>query len=60
MPPLLSDSEIESMLAKIPDIKKWVDEIWDYATEQALKGKQWGGFKVVEGKSNRKYFDEKK
>ena len=44
MPPLLSDSEIESMLAKIPDIKKWVEEIWNYATEQALKGKQWNGF----------------
>lgn len=60
MPPLLSDAEIESMLAKIPDIKKWIEEIWDYATEQALKGKQWNGFKVVEGKSNRKYSDETK
>ena len=60
MPPLLSDAEIESVLAKIPDIKKWVEEIWNYATEQALKGKQWNGFKVVEGKSNRKYKDEKK
>ena len=60
MPPLLSDAEIESMLAKIPDIKKWIEEIWEYATEQALKGKQWNGFKVVEGKSNRKYSDETK
>ena len=60
MPPLLSDAEIESMLAKIPDIKKWIEEIWDYATSEALKGKQWNGFKVVEGKSNRKYVDEEK
>ena len=48
------------MLAKIPDIKKWIEEIWDYATSEALKGKQWNGFKVVEGKSNRKYVDEEK
>ncbi len=60
MPPLLSDAEIEAMLTKIPDIKKWVEEIWDYATSEAVKGnKSWAGFKVVEGKSNRKYVDEK-
>lgn len=60
MPPLLSDAEIEAMLTKIPDIKKWIEEIWDYATSEAVKGnKSWAGFKVVEGKSNRKYVDEK-
>lgn len=58
-PPLLTDSEIESMLAKIPDIKRWIEEVWSYATEEALKGKEWNGFKIVAGKSNRKYKDEK-
>ena len=32
----------------------------EYALSQALSGKQWSGYKVVEGKSNRKYTDEKK
>lgn len=30
----------------------------EYALSQALSGKQWTGYKVVEGKSNRKYTDE--
>ena len=60
MPPLLSDAEIEAILTKVPELKKWVEAIWDYATEQALKGKQWNGFKVVQGKSVRKYSNEEK
>ena len=60
MPPLLSDAEIEAILTKVPELKKWVEAIWDYATEKALKGKQWNGFKVVQGKSVRKYSNEEK
>ena len=59
-PPLLTDAEIESILSKIQGLKKWADEIWEFALEQALKGKQWNGFKVVQGKSVRKYSDEQK
>lgn len=34
-------------------------EITAYATEAAIHhGKEWNGFKVVEGRSNRKYRDE--
>ena len=59
-PPLLTDAEIETILGKIQSLKKWADEIWEFALEQALKGKQWNGFKVVQGKSVRKYSDEQK
>ena len=59
-PPLLTDAEIETILGKIQGLKKWADEIWEFALEQALKGKQWNGFKVVQGKSVRKYSDEQK
>lgn len=59
-PPLFTDAEIESILSKIQGLKKWADEIWEFALEQALKGKQWNGFKVVQGKSVRKYSDEQK
>ena len=58
LPPLLTDSEIESVLAKLPDIKKWAEEIQEYALAQALGGKEWTGFKLVEGRSVRKYADE--
>ena len=59
MPPLLTDAEIESVLAKLPDIKKWADEIQEYALAKALAGKEWTGFKLVEGRSVRKFTDER-
>ena len=59
MPPLLTDAEIESVLAKLPDIKKWADEIQEYALVKALAGKEWTGFKLVEGRSVRKFTDER-
>lgn len=59
LPPLLTDMEIEEILHKIPDITKWANEIMAYATDSAInRGKEWSDFKVVEGRSNRKYKDE--
>lgn len=59
LPPLLTDMEIEEILDKMPDITKWANEIMVYATDAAVNhGKKWSGFKVVEGRSNRKYKDE--
>ncbi len=60
MPPLLTDTEIEGILGILPDLTKWANEITAYATEAAVNhGKEWNGFKVVEGRSNRKFTDEK-
>ena len=59
LPPLLSDDEIEAILEIIPDLTKWANEISDYALDAAVNhGRQWKGFKVVEGRSVRKYKDE--
>lgn len=61
LPPLLSDTEIEEILSKLSDLTKWANEIMAYATDAAVNhGKDWSGFKVVEGRSNRKYKDEDK
>lgn len=61
LPPLLTDAEIEEILAIIPDLTKWANEITAYATDAAVNhGKEWDGFKVVEGRSVRKYRDEAK
>lgn len=59
LPPLLTDSEIEEVLSKLSDLTKWANEIISYATDAAVNhGKEWHGFKVVEGRSIRKYKDE--
>lgn len=59
LPPLLSDEEIADILSSIGDLTNWANEIIAYATDEAVNhGKKWPGFKVVEGRSNRKYKDE--
>jgi len=58
LPPLLEDDEIESILAKIDDLVSWASDIKDYAMQSALSGKHWNGWKLVEGRSNRKYINE--
>ena len=59
LPPLLTDAEIEEILTILPDLTRWANEITAYATDAAVNhGKEWEGFKVVEGRSVRKYRDE--
>ena len=59
MPPLLTDNEIEEILGILPDLAKWANEITAYAIDAAVNhGKEWSGFKIVEGRSVRKYKDE--
>lgn len=59
LPLLLSDEEIADILSSIGDLTNWANEIIAYATDAAVNhGKKWPGFKVVEGRSNRKYKDE--
>jgi hypothetical protein len=61
LPPLLTDEEIAEILSSIGDLTSWANEIMAYATDAAVNhGKEWPGFKVVEGRSNRKYKDEEK
>ena len=59
LPPMLTDEEVEALLPQLPELVKWAQELLAYATEAAVNhGKQWDGFKVVEGRSVRKYADE--
>lgn len=59
-PALLTDEEITEILTKVDGLVEWASSIKDFALAEAIKGKKWDGFKVVEGKSNRKYTDEEK
>lgn len=57
-PPLLTDAEIEDILAHVDELVSWASDIKEYALKQAISGKNWAGWKLVEGRSNRKYTNE--
>lgn len=59
-PPLLSDEEIEEILGQLDEIVAWAKDLKDYALEAAVSGKKWQGYKLVEGRSNRKYTSDEK
>jgi hypothetical protein len=52
---LLSKEQIEALLPKLDGIISWAKQVQEYALEQALKGEQYNGFKVVAGRSNRTF-----
>lgn len=59
LPPLLTDTDIEEILTKLDDLTSWANDIKAYALEAAVShGKEWRGFKLVEGRSIRKYSNE--
>ena len=57
-PATLGNTEISAILAKADELVSWVTDVKEYALRQALSGVTYDGFKVVEGRSNRKYTDE--
>lgn len=58
LPPLLTDTEIEVILSSVDELVAWASDIKEYALQQAVSGKEWNGWKLVEGRSNRKYTNE--
>lgn len=58
-PALLSDEEIAEVLSEADALKKWAEEVYTYAQNEAVVNhKEWPGYKLVLGRSNRKYTDE--
>ena len=57
-PETLTDEEIADMLGKLDRIVDYCGRLKEYTLAEALRGKKWNGYKVVEGKSRRKYGDE--
>jgi hypothetical protein len=57
-PPLLTDEEVEEILGKLDNLMDWASDIKDYALQAAISGKHWSGYKLVEGRANRRYTDE--
>lgn len=58
LPPLLEDEDIEDILSRVDELVSWASNIKDYALTTALQGKEWRGFKLVEGRSNRRYVSD--
>ena len=58
MPDQLEDHEIDAILMVADRLTEWANDVKEYALAEALKGKEYEHFKVVEGRSNRKYTSE--
>ena len=57
-PDLLSDEEIADILPVAESLNSWVQDLLAYATQEAVIGKTWPGYKLVAGRSIRKYTSE--
>ena len=58
-PALLDDEEIAEVLRRSDELAKWAADVYAFAQDEAIvHGKQWPGFKLVEGRSVRKYSSE--
>ena len=58
MPAELENAEIAAVLAKADELAAWAADVKEYALAQALAGVEYDGWKVVEGRSNRRYINE--
>lgn len=56
-PEFMSDEEMADVLNRIEPLIHYAKQIKDYALSEALQGRVWPGYKLVEGKSSRKYSD---
>lgn len=57
-PALLADEEIADILGKVDALTAWASDVKEYALQQAISGTAFPGWKLVEGRSNRKYTSE--
>lgn len=54
-PSILNNLQIADILGKVDELTSWATNIKEYALNKALDGEEFEGFKVVEGRSNRRY-----
>lgn len=59
-PYLLTEKQLLEVYKQQPMLVDWVNAVAEYLLAEALKGKQWPGYKIVEGRSQRKWMDEDK
>lgn len=59
-PKILDYEDIAFILSRADELAKWAKDVQEFALEKAIEGEEFPGWKVVEGRSNRKWTDEKK
>lgn len=59
-PMLLSDDEVLTVYKAADQFSDWLNGINDFVLKEAVRGKKWTGFKLVEGRSNRAWSDANK
>ena len=57
-PDNLEEHEIPIILSKASELVTWANDVKEYALAQALSGVHYDGYKLVEGRSVRKYIDK--
>lgn len=57
-PNLLRPDEIGDILTKAEELQRWASDVQEYALQEALAGQHYDGWKLVEGRSVRKYADD--
>lgn len=55
---VLSDEEIMGVFGKLDILESWAKKVKEFTLTEALKGKEWPGYKLVEGISKRSYGNE--
>lgn len=55
--PLISNEEIGEILIRVRNLKRWIDELEEYALSQCLSGALIPGWKAVMGRSNRQFIN---
>lgn len=59
-PHLLTEKQLLKVYKQQPMLVDWANAVAEYLLAEALKGKQWPGYKIVEGRSQRKWMDKNK
>lgn len=57
---VLSDAELSAILAQKDDIKRWLSDVEETVMERFARGEKLAGWKLVEGRSNRKIREPEK
>ena len=57
---LIPDEEIGGILTRATALQKWVAALQDYAFNAAMSGRRIPGYKLVEGRTSRDWFDQDK
>lgn len=57
---LMTEDDIVNLLGKIDRYKSWLESVNQYAYSEAIAGRKWNGYKLIEGRSARKIVEPDK